>query len=133
SGTVTRLAGADRYATAIAVSQATSGSDAPRTVYVATGGSFADGLAGTPAAARDGGPLLTLPAATLTPAIAQELRRLNAPRIIILGGSGAVSDALALDQRLVTRRSAELGWEPEIRSFLDGAEQAYRELKATRR
>lgn len=48
-------------------------------------------------------------------------------------GLGAVADALTLDQRLVTRRSAELGWEPEIRSFLDGAEVAYRELVASRR
>lgn len=46
---------------------------------------------------------------------------------------GPVADALALDQRLVTRRAGELGWEPEIRSFLDGAERAYRELKASRR
>ncbi len=63
SGTVTRLAGADRYATAIAVSVATTAPTRPRTVYVATGETFADGLAGTPAAARANGPLLILPRA----------------------------------------------------------------------
>lgn len=41
---------------------------------------------------------------------------------------GKVADALCLDQRLVARRSAELGWRPDQRSFLDAAEQAYREL-----
>jgi putative cell wall-binding protein len=95
SGTVTRLAGADRFATGVAISQASTGSDAPRTVYVATGLNFADGLAGTPAAARAGGPLIILPAGGLTPGIAQELRRLNPPRIVILGGTGAVSASLA--------------------------------------
>jgi len=95
SGNVTRLAGADRYATAIAISQATTGTDAPRAVYLATGGAFADGLAGTPAAARAGGPLLILPSATLTQPIIDELRRLNAPRVVILGGIGAVSAAIA--------------------------------------
>ncbi|HUF07110.1 MAG TPA: cell wall-binding repeat-containing protein [Candidatus Binatia bacterium] len=95
SGNVTRLAGADRFATGVAISRATTGTDAPRTVYVATGLSFADGLAGTPAAARAGGPLIILPAGSLTAGIAEELRRLNPPRIVILGGTGAVSASLA--------------------------------------
>ncbi|MEO6578103.1 MAG: cell wall-binding repeat-containing protein [Candidatus Limnocylindria bacterium] len=95
SGTVTRLAGADRYATAVEVSKATTGTDAPRTVYIATGTGFADGLAGTPAAARANGPLLLVPAGSLTDAIAAELRRLNPPRVIILGGTGAVSNGIA--------------------------------------
>jgi spore germination protein YaaH/putative cell wall-binding protein len=97
SGNVSRLSGPDRYATAIAISQATTGSDAPRAVYLATGAAFADGLAGTPAAARAGGPLLILPAGSLPQAIRDELRRLNAPRVVILGGPGAVSDALAAE------------------------------------
>jgi spore germination protein YaaH/putative cell wall-binding protein len=95
SGTVTRLAGADRYATSVAISQATTNTDAPRTVYIATGASFADGLAGTPAAARANGPLIIVPPTGLTTAIANELRRLNPPRIVILGGTGAVSNAIA--------------------------------------
>ena len=94
-GSVTRMAGADRFATAVAISRASTGDDAPRTVYVATGLNFADGLSGTPAAARANGPLLILPSATLTTAIADELRRLNPPRVVILGGTVAVSSALA--------------------------------------
>jgi putative cell wall-binding protein len=95
TGTVTRLAGADRYGTAIAISKATTGTDAPRTVYIATGANFADGLAGTPAAAKANGPLLIVPSGALTPAIATELRRLNPPRIVILGGTSSVSSSVA--------------------------------------
>lgn len=46
---------------------------------------------------------------------------------------GKVADALCLNQRMMASRSAELGWRPEQRSFLDGAEQAYRELEMWRR
>jgi spore germination protein YaaH/putative cell wall-binding protein len=95
SGTVTRLAGADRYATGVAVSQATAATDGPRTVYVATGASFPDGLAGSPVAARAGGPLLIVPPTGLTPGLAAELRRLNPPRIVILGGTASVPNAVA--------------------------------------
>ncbi len=94
-GSVTRLAGSDRYTTAIAVSQATTGNDAPRTVYVATGANFADGLAGTPAAAKADGPLIILPGGSLPAEVATELRRLNPPRIIILGGTSSVSASVA--------------------------------------
>jgi putative cell wall-binding protein len=95
SGTVTRISGADRYLTAVAVSKATTGSDAPRTVYLATGASFPDGLAGTPVAVRANGPLLIVPSGGLTDALRAELRRLNPPRVVILGGTSAVSNAVA--------------------------------------
>nr|MBA3643883.1 cell wall-binding repeat-containing protein [Chloroflexia bacterium] len=97
SGSVTRLAGADRYATSLAISKATTGNDAPRTVYVATGASFADGLSGTPVAARANGPLLIVPGGSLTAPVAAELLRLNPPRIIILGGTSAISSAIAAE------------------------------------
>ena len=94
-GSVTRLSGLDRYATAVAVSKATTKSNGPRTVYLATGASFPDGLAGTPVAARSGGPLLIVPSGGLTDAVAAELRRLNPPRVVILGGPSVVSGAVA--------------------------------------
>ena len=95
AGTVTRISGADRYATAVAVSKATTKTNGPRTVYLATGASFPDGLAGTPVAARAGGPLLIVPPGGLTDAVAAELRRLNPPRVVILGGPSVVSSAVA--------------------------------------
>lgn len=95
AGSVTRISGPDRYATAVAVSQASTGADAPRTVYIATGASFPDGLAATPVAARGGGPLITVPPGGLTDAIRAELRRLNPPRVVIVGGTGVVSTTVA--------------------------------------
>lgn len=95
AGGVTRLAGGDRYATAIAVSQATSAANGRGTVYVATGTGFADGLAGTPPAALVGGPLLTVPGSTLSASIADELRRLNPELVVILGGTSVVSSSMA--------------------------------------
>lgn len=93
SGTVTRLSGVDRYETALAISRATTPGPVP-TVYVATGRAFADGLAGSPPAARAGAPLLIVNPAGLSPAVAEELRRLNPSRIVVLGGTGAVPDGV---------------------------------------
>lgn len=45
---------------------------------------------------------------------------------------GAMADALCMDQRLAAHRSAELGWRAQLTSFPDHAEEAYRELKASR-
>jgi spore germination protein YaaH/putative cell wall-binding protein len=95
TGAVTRISGADRYATAVEVSEATTSTNGPRTVYLATGASFPDGLAGTPVAARAGGPLLIVPSGGLTAEVAAELRRLNPPRVVILGGPSVVSSAVA--------------------------------------
>ncbi|PZR63055.1 MAG: hypothetical protein DLM71_05670 [Chloroflexi bacterium] len=86
-----RLAGADRYATAAAVSAASFAADGPALVYLATGTTFADGLAAVPAAARASAPLLLLPAVGLPATVASELRRLNPSQLMVLGGSGAVS------------------------------------------
>lgn len=40
---------------------------------------------------------------------------------------GAVADALCLDQRLLARRSSEIGWSPRRSSFGEAAAEAYRE------
>jgi putative cell wall-binding protein len=89
---VTRLAGADRYATAAAVSAATFDPRVP-VAFVARGDTYADALAGGPAAVVDGGPML-LVGSTIPPAIATELTRLRPARIVVLGGPLAVSDGL---------------------------------------
>lgn len=93
SGAVRRFSGADRYATAVSISQNTTVANT-ETVYIATGTNFPDGLAATPAAARAGAPLLTLPGNRLPAIVAAELVRLDPTNIVILGGPSAVSDAL---------------------------------------
>src|SRR5690606_9882139 len=88
----TRLGGADRYATAIAVSQKYQ-ANVP-VVFVATGTAFPDALAATAAAPRLGGPLLRTATGYLPDAVADEIERLNPANIYIVGGTGAVSAAV---------------------------------------
>ncbi len=104
-----RLAGGDRFATAAAVSRAFFAPGVP-VAYVATGRDFADALAGAPAAARDGAPLLLTEAASLPVATRDELARLTPGRIVVLGGPGTVADPVlaelgGLTEGTVTRLS----------------------------
>ena len=87
-----RLAGADRYATAAAISRRFFASAG--TVFVATGAGFPDGLAAGPAAAKLGGPVLfvaqnSVPAATRT-----EISRLRPQKIYVIGGTGVISETV---------------------------------------
>ncbi|MEO6294991.1 MAG: cell wall-binding repeat-containing protein [Candidatus Limnocylindria bacterium] len=91
-GSVTRLAGADRFATAVAVSTATFATGA--TVFVATGVNFPDALGGGPVAGGLPGPLLLVPTNSVPSSVAAELQRLDPDRVVILGGTGAVSSAV---------------------------------------
>ncbi len=89
---VTRLAGASRFETSVIVSR-----KFPRNVpvaFVALGMDFADALAGVPAATHLGGPLLLTRKDGLPTVVRDELRRLRPGRIIVLGGTGAVSDGV---------------------------------------
>jgi putative cell wall-binding protein len=91
-GGVSRLAGADRYATAAAVSASRWPADAPSMAFVATGLNFADALAAVPMAGAWDIPLLLTNPGSLSAATAAELRRLNPTQVIILGAGGAVTD-----------------------------------------
>jgi putative cell wall-binding protein len=88
-----RFAGPDRYATSAAVSAGVQGSSEV-TVFIASGQSFPDALAGAAIAGMVGSPvLLTRPDVLPTP-IANEIKRLKPSKVIILGGTGAVSGAV---------------------------------------
>ena len=89
---VTRFSGANRYEVAARVAGTY---DSPDTVFVASGEGFADALT---AAARAGGtkmPLLLTKKDGLPSVVEAELRRLDPRRIIVLGGTGAVSSSVA--------------------------------------
>jgi putative cell wall-binding protein/outer membrane protein assembly factor BamB len=92
--TVVRWQGVDRYATAAAVSQNTYATGAT-TVYLATGATFPDALAGAALAAVAGGPLLLTDPATLPAPTKAEIARLHPSAIVVLGGTSAVSAAVA--------------------------------------
>ena len=92
--TVQRWAGADRYATAAAISFNTYPQGAT-TAYLASGADYPDALAGGPVAARAGAPLLLTQKDCVPTSILSELTRLGATKIVVLGGTSAISDAAA--------------------------------------
>jgi putative cell wall-binding protein len=91
-GTIQRLAGADRYATAVAISAGTFAS--AETVYVATGRNFPDALSAGPVAGLSAGPLLLVPGSLVPTNVQAELRRLDPDEVVILGGEGVVTNAV---------------------------------------
>src|SRR5581483_2536958 len=89
SGTVERLGGPDRYATAAAISASTFGPGVP-VAYVATGLNFPDALAAAAAAGLRGVPVHLVTRDTIPPATATELARLRPERIVVVGSTGVV-------------------------------------------
>ncbi|MDQ2649076.1 MAG: cell wall-binding repeat-containing protein [Actinomycetota bacterium] len=93
---VTRVAGTDRIATAIAASTLNAAGSAQAVVLSRSDG-FADALAGTPLAVKKGGPLLLTPSGSaLDPRVLTEIRRvLPAGRTVyVLGGPSALHPAV---------------------------------------
>ena len=95
TGTVDRLGGSDRFGTAAAVAHTyPAGID---TVYLASGLAFPDALAGAAAAAATQAPVLLTRPDRLPSATVAELTRLQPARIVVLGGTASVSQAV-MDQ-----------------------------------
>lgn len=90
---VSRVSGADRYATAVATSQAAFGPGVP-VAFIATGLDFPDALSGSAAGAKLGGPVLLVPRGTVPDVVAAELKRLTPASIRVLGGPLVVSDTV---------------------------------------
>ncbi|AXH95393.1 cell wall-binding repeat-containing protein [Ornithinimicrobium avium] len=100
TGTVTRLAGPDRYGTSVAVSSAAfpGGADV---AYVASGQTWPDALSGGAAAVVQEAPVLLTRHGSLPEEVLAELERLAPSRIMLVGGTTAVSDAVAAELRTV--------------------------------
>ncbi len=96
SGGVERWAGADRFASSAAFS-AKSYPAGVNVAYVASGLNFPDALSGAPIAGKSGGPVLLTATNSLPAPIAMELKRLRPKKIVVLGGAGAVSGAVATE------------------------------------
>lgn len=90
--TVERIAGNDRFETAVEISK--KGWETSQTVILTRSDDFPDALAGTPLAYFHDAPILLTSPAKLAAATKDELQRLNAQTVIILGGVGAVSQAV---------------------------------------
>lgn len=89
-----RLAGPDRLGTAVKIAEAAfpTGAD---TVIVARADDFPDALAGAPLAYKLHAPILLAYPDKLDPAVRALIQKLGPKKIIVLGGSGAISAAVA--------------------------------------
>ena len=91
---VPRVAGADRFITAVEISQAAYPTGAS-VAYVATGYNYPDALAGGPGAVKADGPILLSYVDSVPSTSLAELRRLAPSRIVILGGEAALTPNVA--------------------------------------
>lgn len=92
-GTVVRQAGADRFETAAAVARSAYSSSP--TVYISTGTNFPDALSGGPVAGQQNAPMLLVTSDSIPAATRKALLELRPSRVVIVGGTAAVSDAVA--------------------------------------
>ncbi|MBQ6570201.1 MAG: leucine-rich repeat protein [Clostridia bacterium] len=87
---ITRLFGTSRYDTAIAISD--EGWTSAGTVVLANGTNYADALAGVPLAYKLNAPiLLTAGKSQLESGVAAQIEKLGATKVILLGGTFAIS------------------------------------------
>jgi putative cell wall-binding protein len=87
---VSRLSGKNRYATSAAITRA--GWASSERAYFAAGAGFPDALAGVPASALRGAPLLLTQRACMPAPIARTVDQLDAHERILLGGSVVLDD-----------------------------------------
>jgi len=113
--TATRVAGRNRVATAIAVSQTTFPSPGSAgAVVLARGDTFPDALAGAPLAAARHAPILLTPPGSLDRAVQTEIQRVlpSGGTVYLLGGTDALNPAVAqtitgLDYKVVRYAGAD--------------------------
>lgn len=89
---VDRISGQNRYQTAVEVSK--EGWKSASTVVLARGDEYADALAGVPLAKKFNAPLLLTQSNTFTEATMNEIRRLGAKTVYLLGGKKAISSSV---------------------------------------
>lgn len=86
-GSVHRIGGSDRYATAALLA-----GQATEVLHVGSGVSFADALAAGPVAAAQGGAVLLTAPDRVPTATREALERIGPERVVLTGGQGAVSE-----------------------------------------
>ena len=91
---VDRIAGPNRYATAVAIS-AEAFPTGSGSAYLATGLNFPDALAGAAAAGFHGAPVLLVPGTSIPGVVESEIARLAPDIGIILGGTSVVTVEVA--------------------------------------
>ncbi|WP_339060553.1 cell wall-binding repeat-containing protein [Tepidibacillus marianensis] len=102
-----RLAGKDRYETAIKISQ--KGWANADTVVIANYKGYADALAGVPLAYQKNAPILLTDPKILTPSTKTEIQRLKAKNIVIVGGTGSISSQVENELKSMKLSVTRLG------------------------
>ena len=101
-----RIQGSTRYLTAVEISKA--GWDSAEAVILTRGDDFADGLAGIPLAYQMDAPLLLTQSNSLNSHTRNEIERLGAEKVFILGGMEAISknveEELSIEMKLEVER-----------------------------
>lgn len=91
-----RIYGNNRYLTAQEISMR-GWNEGASVAFLARGDNYADALAGVPLAYQMNGPILLTGSTSLSTAARDEILRLGVSQVIILGGTGAISDAVAAE------------------------------------
>ena len=99
-----RLAGADRVGTAIAASK--SGWSSAATVVLAGGDQYAEALPASVLAAKKSGPLLLTTGDSVPDEVLDEIARLKATTVIVIGSVPTAADALLQEKGLEVTRIA---------------------------
>lgn len=96
-GQTTRISGADRIETAVAVSKQRFPSRGPdgKAALLANAYSFPDALSGSTLAGAVGGPILLTSGTTLSSATKAEIDRLDVETVYLLGGTAALNSSVA--------------------------------------
>ncbi|WP_114906119.1 cell wall-binding repeat-containing protein [Ornithinimicrobium murale] len=93
---VDRVAGADRYETAVALSQQFGNADSD-TVFLTTGQAYPDALVAAARAGIQDAPVLLTRGEALSSATRTELQRLAPEQVVIVGGESALAPAIATE------------------------------------
>lgn len=115
-----RVAGSNRYDTAVQISERYNEPAAVDTVFLATGAKYPDALSLAPAAAQEGNALLLTPQSQLWPTVEAELTRLAPETVVIVGAEDSVSAdveqqvAAALPEAEIERLAGENRYETSV-------------------
>lgn len=114
---LSKLVGKTRYTTAVEISK--KGWSASDTVFLVNGWAIADGLTATPLASAKNAPILLAGANSLSEETMAEIKRLKAKNIVLIGGSGVISDgvknSLTSQGYLVSRIGGKTRYETSLK------------------
>ncbi|NMM61892.1 cell wall-binding repeat-containing protein [Clostridium sp. P21] len=101
-----RIFGGDRYETSALISK--NGWETASTVVICNGENFPDALCAAPLAKKYNAPILLTNKSDLSESTKKELSRLNPSKIIIIGGSGVITDTVVSEIKTIVPKDADI-------------------------